>query len=203
MKELQKFDADLVDIPVRNPNFSVFKCLYFSTVTLWRQDIRAIYRRHCDAELSFLSHPFPEAPNTPCRRRTTIITFISKPTKPRASLPNIKLDSSVIMSVDEFANFLAASQDRESVDTWEAAAIIAKYDTFAGKSDTSWISLKGFTHYMLSQEISPPPHLKPKEIENMDQPLSDYLIASSHNTYLTGHQLHGESSVNMYIKVCT
>ena len=34
----------------------------------------------------------------------------------------------------------------------------------------------------------------------MDSPLSDYYICSSHNTYLTSHQLYGNSSVDEYIK---
>lgn len=203
LKELEKFDSEMIGIAMHNPSFSVFKCLYFSIVALWRQDIRAIYRRHCNSQPSSSVHPFPEAPHTPSSsRRATIITFISKPPKaPKASLPSVELDSGVSMSVDDFAKFLAFSEDRDTVDTEEAAAIIARYDTFAEKNDTSWLSLKGFTHYMLNQETSPPPQLKPQVTANMDQPLSDYLIACSHNTYLTGHQLHGESSVNMYIRV--
>jgi hypothetical protein len=34
--------------------------------------------------------------------------------------------------------------------------------------------------------------------QSMDQPTNEYFIYSSHNTYLKGHQLYGDSSVEMY-----
>ncbi len=39
------------------------------------------------------------------------------------------------------------------------------------------------------------------ESEDMDHPLSRYFIATSHNTYLVGHQLKGHSSVQLYREV--
>ena len=37
--------------------------------------------------------------------------------------------------------------------------------------------------------------------ESLDMPLSRYFIATSHNTYLAGHQLKGQSSVELYREV--
>ncbi|XP_071802145.1 1-phosphatidylinositol 4,5-bisphosphate phosphodiesterase beta-3-like isoform X9 [Asterias amurensis] len=60
------------------------------------------------------------------------------------------------------------------------------------------LSVDGLLRYLLSESnsvVGPDAYLM---CHDMDQPLMHYFINSSHNTYLTGHQLTGKSSVEMY-----
>ncbi|GFX94131.1 1-phosphatidylinositol 4,5-bisphosphate phosphodiesterase epsilon-1 [Trichonephila clavipes] len=61
------------------------------------------------------------------------------------------------------------------------------------------LSFEGFARYLMDKcnYVFVPETLGP-DPNAMNQPLSHYFIASSHNTYLTGHQLKGESSVELY-----
>lgn len=60
------------------------------------------------------------------------------------------------------------------------------------------LSYDGFLRYLMSDDNA---ILSPDRLDlymDMNQPLNQYFINSSHNTYLTGHQLRGKSSVDMY-----
>lgn len=64
------------------------------------------------------------------------------------------------------------------------------------------MTFEGFARYMMDEDnyAFPDEKMSASE-EEMNMPLSNYYIASSHNTYLTGHQLKGESSVELYSQV--
>ena len=63
------------------------------------------------------------------------------------------------------------------------------------------ISKQGLTDYMLSDENAPVILDRLDIYQDMEQPLAHYYINSSHNTYLTGRQFGGKSSVEIYRQV--
>src|ERR1700721_2524416 len=72
------------------------------------------------------------------------------------------------------------------------------------------MDIDGFLAYLLSKENrilnAPEPSdtsiLAEKDsVRDMTRPLNEYFISSSHNTYLLGRQLVGESSIEGYIRV--
>lgn len=81
---------------------------------------------------------------------------------------------------------------REIINTYETDAELAK----AGK-----ISQDGLIRYLMSDENSPVFLDRLDITMDMDQPLAHYYINSSHNTYLSGRQFGGKSSVEMYRQV--
>lgn len=62
------------------------------------------------------------------------------------------------------------------------------------------LSFEGFARFLMDSSNDA---VSPKSYETLDLPLSKYYIATSHNTYLSGHQLKGQSSVELYREVLT
>ncbi|KAI0305117.1 1-phosphatidylinositol-4,5-bisphosphate phosphodiesterase 1 [Multifurca ochricompacta] len=65
---------------------------------------------------------------------------------------------------------------------------------------TAALSLEGFTAFLLSTDNSSFTDQDGSIHHDMTRPLSDYYISSSHNTYLVGHQLVGDSTIEGYIR---
>lgn len=69
-------------------------------------------------------------------------------------------------------------------------------------SEETRMTMSAFSDFLLSSSYNPP-LLTSTAHENLDlsRPLNEYFISSSHNTYLLGRQVAGESSVEGYIRV--
>ncbi|XP_063725303.1 1-phosphatidylinositol 4,5-bisphosphate phosphodiesterase beta-4-like isoform X2 [Symsagittifera roscoffensis] len=80
-------------------------------------------------------------------------------------------------------------------------ALIQRYEPHSQYKNTDELSADGLMCYLMSDENAPIHHDKLEVYQDMDQPLSHYYVNSSHNTYLTGRQFGGRSSVEMYRQV--
>lgn len=101
------------------------------------------------------------------------------------------------ISIDQFITFWNTTQ-AERLSKEDAVAMIGKSSkTVFGSKDSITYSL--FLSVMNSYENDIFRSDKREVYQDMNQPLSSYFIASSHNTYLEGDQLQSNSSVNRYI----
>ncbi|KYO34000.1 1-phosphatidylinositol 4,5-bisphosphate phosphodiesterase eta-1 isoform B [Alligator mississippiensis] len=105
------------------------------------------------------------------------------------------------LTVEEFAQFLKVEQKMNNVTTDYCLDIIRKFEVSEENKEQNVLGIEGFTNFMRSPacDIFNPLHCEVHQ--DMDQPLCNYYIASSHNTYLTGDQLLSQSKVEMYARV--
>ncbi|KAK9508249.1 hypothetical protein O3M35_007949 [Rhynocoris fuscipes] len=79
-----------------------------------------------------------------------------------------------------------------------ARDIIAQYEPNKSLVNKGQLGFEGFLRYLMSEDNPIVAQTRLELSDDMDQPLAHYFINSSHNTYLTGHQLTGKSSVEIY-----
>ncbi|XP_053720774.1 1-phosphatidylinositol 4,5-bisphosphate phosphodiesterase epsilon-1 isoform X1 [Synchiropus splendidus] len=105
------------------------------------------------------------------------------------------------LAIPQLNDFLVNCQ-REHLSYDEVLSIIQKYEPSSSMRQMGWMSFEGFARYLMDKDNcasrNEESQMNPEELQ---YPLSYYYIASSHNTYLTGHQLKGESSVELYSQV--
>ncbi|NXL33517.1 PLCH1 phosphodiesterase, partial [Glaucidium brasilianum] len=105
------------------------------------------------------------------------------------------------LTVEELAQFLKVEQKMSNVTPEYCLDIIQKFEVSEENKKQNVLGIEGFTNFMRSPacDIFNPLHCEVHQ--DMDQPLCNYFIASSHNTYLTGDQLLSQSRVEMYARV--
>ncbi|OPJ84487.1 1-phosphatidylinositol 4,5-bisphosphate phosphodiesterase epsilon-1 isoform B [Patagioenas fasciata monilis] len=84
----------------------------------------------------------------------------------------------------------------------EILSIIQKFEPSVNMCQQGLLSFEGFARFLMDKDNFASKNDESQEnSEDLQFPLSYYYIESSHNTYLTGHQLKGESSVELYSQV--
>ncbi|KAK7863055.1 hypothetical protein R5R35_006478 [Gryllus longicercus] len=113
------------------------------------------------------------------------------------------------ITLEQFINFLNEKQRDPRLneilyplyDEKRAAEIICTYEQDEAVRAEKRLTKDGLIRYLMSDENAPVFLDRLDIYMDMDQPLAHYYINSSHNTYLTGRQFGGKSSVEMYRQV--
>ncbi|KAJ7995376.1 hypothetical protein DPEC_G00243920 [Dallia pectoralis] len=102
------------------------------------------------------------------------------------------------LTVNELAHFLCNEQKMVNVTTQYIEDVIDKFEMSDENKQKGILGIEGFTSFMRSPmcDVFNPEHHDVNQ--DMEQPLCNYYIASSHNTYLTGDQLLSNSKTDMY-----
>ncbi|XP_045774152.1 1-phosphatidylinositol 4,5-bisphosphate phosphodiesterase isoform X4 [Maniola jurtina] len=113
------------------------------------------------------------------------------------------------INLEQFVNFLNEKQRDPRLneilyplyDDKRALEIINDYEQEEDAKTAKCLTKDGLIRYLMSDENAPVFLDRLDFYMEMDQPLSHYYINSSHNTYLSGRQFGGKSSVEMYRQV--
>jgi len=114
-----------------------------------------------------------------------------------------------VMSVKEFQEFLNTAQRDPRLNEIlhpyanedKTLNLIKKYEPNSHLVSLGQLSVEGFLWFLMSEDNNIISQEKLEKEDDMERPLSHYFINSSHNTYLTGHQLRGRASLEMYRQV--
>ncbi|XP_026202858.1 1-phosphatidylinositol 4,5-bisphosphate phosphodiesterase eta-2 [Anabas testudineus] len=106
-----------------------------------------------------------------------------------------------VLDLHDIARFLENEQKMRGLAREHLVDIVSKFEPCPENLQHMVLGIDGFTNFMRSPtgDIFNPEHNQVNQ--DMTQPLSNYFIATSHNTYLTGDQLLSQSRVEMYAYV--
>lgn len=113
------------------------------------------------------------------------------------------------INIEQFINFLNEKQRDPRLneilyplyDEKRAMEIISTYEVSEEARSKKHLTKDGFIRYLMSDENAPVFLDRLDIYMDMEQSLAHYYINSSHNTYLSGRQFGGKSSVEMYRQV--
>uniref|UniRef100_A0A8D9BY52 Phosphoinositide phospholipase C n=2 Tax=Cacopsylla melanoneura TaxID=428564 RepID=A0A8D9BY52_9HEMI len=159
---------------------------------------------HVHQKIPFLTRnssiELSDAKSDPAHEKKVIYDAISAASI-MANCAGVDTSKSKVITMQSFTKFLETKQ-MEALSEEEVKNIIQRHEPDSSLRAQHSLSFEGFARYLTDKDnyAFAGERMSPDDLD-MEMPLSHYFIASSHNTYLTGHQLKGESSVDLYSQV--
>ena len=95
------------------------------------------------------------------------------------------------LTMVEFIDFLKTVQGEENPNRAKLMTTILNHEPDTSYATQGMLSLAGFVNFLNASENQAQIQTHMGRYMDMNQPLANYFIDSSHNTYLTAHQLKG------------
>ncbi|KAF6718756.1 1-phosphatidylinositol 4,5-bisphosphate phosphodiesterase zeta-1 [Oryzias melastigma] len=124
------------------------------------------------------------------------------PTSRRVEIQQLYLNYSAGMTslpASELLKFLHKEQMELTANEDTAESLIDRYEIEETARESRSMTFEGFLRYMESKDCCVFNQAHTSVYQDMDQPLTNYFISTSHNTYLTGDQLIGKSHLDAYV----
>ncbi|XP_028636899.1 1-phosphatidylinositol 4,5-bisphosphate phosphodiesterase zeta-1 [Grammomys surdaster] len=112
---------------------------------------------------------------------------------------NTYTENRKLLSENSLTEFLTQEQYEMEIDQYVLAEIIRKYEPIEEVKNERQMSIEGFARYMFSSECLLFKEQCKTVYQDMNHPLNDYFISSSHNTYLISDQIWGPSDIWGYV----
>ncbi|XP_052232765.1 1-phosphatidylinositol 4,5-bisphosphate phosphodiesterase delta-1-like isoform X2 [Dreissena polymorpha] len=103
------------------------------------------------------------------------------------------------MTASDLQMFLTQEQKEKDIGLDRCKEIMVVYEPHKEMKHNNRLSLIGFRSFLVSQQQHLFNRLHRRVYQDMTQPMTNYFINSSHNTYLAEDQLKGPSRVECYI----
>ncbi|KRY83656.1 1-phosphatidylinositol 4,5-bisphosphate phosphodiesterase delta-3-A, partial [Trichinella pseudospiralis] len=102
-------------------------------------------------------------------------------------------------TVEDLKNFLTNIQQLSAITLSHCRQLIRHYEPEPENQKSLKLSFHGLRRLLLSEAGNIVKSEHKVIYQNMEQPLTNYYIYSTHNTYLCGHQLMGDATIEGYI----
>lgn len=119
-------------------------------------------------------------------------------TRPEIYFLMVRYANKDYLSCQDLQLFLETEQGMVGVTRELCESIIEQYEPSQEAKENSYMTVDGFTNYLLCDECSIFDFSHKEVFQQMDLPFSNYYIAASNNTYLVEDQLKGPSSSEGY-----